>query len=180
MPSGYDVVGVIGVGHHLAALLDLGGDGGEFLPAEPLAQNEVLAIRRLERGLIGVVVEHGEPGRVVDLGHRFDILALQIVRKRQADERNAGDDRSHEDERRAPAALARAAVGDGAEQRQKEQRQNVVERHDHAGGSLRHAEFVGENLRYDRIICLPEGADQEKGKSDKDGAFVVELHAALH
>ena len=71
---------------------------------------------------------------------------------------------------------AAALVRQSAEQRQHKQSQNVIQSHDHAGQSLVHTEFIGEEHGDGCVIGLPESADQEKGKAHQNGAFIAELH----
>ena len=116
---------------------------------------------------------------IVHTGHGVEILPLQAVRIGEAHEGHDCGKRPGKNEGRPPAESRTAAVGDRAEQRQKKQRQHIVQRHDDAGGSLRQAEFIGQN-QWDRgVVCLPEGADQKKRKSDIHGAPVIQLHGIL-
>ena len=74
------------------------------------------------------------------------------------------------------AGLRLAAVGNAAEQGQHKQGQDVIQRHDNAGGGLAQAELAGQRHGDGHIVDLPESADQEEGKADEKGAFVIELH----
>ena len=87
-----------------------------------------------------------------------------------------GAARAEEDERHALADLRMAPVRQRAEERQQEQREDVVRRHDRAGEGLVHVEGLGEDQRHDAVIHLPERADGQKREADEDGALIVELH----
>ena len=145
----------------------------EFLLGKQVAQAIVRAVRRFEGGVGFLRVERLHRGRLVDLRDRREVFELRGVGKRQADKDHGGGERADQDKRRAPAETAVAAVGDRAEQRQKEQRQHVVQRHHAAGGGLRQAELVRQNERDRVVIRLPEGADQEKCEADKDRPLIV-------
>ena len=67
------------------------------------------------------------------------------------------------------------AVRQSAEQRQQEQRQHVVQRHDAAGDGIADGEVLLEDQGDDGVIDLPEGADGQEGKSGEYGALDVEL-----
>ena len=177
LARGHDIVRVVVVRHGLAlGVCDLTRDGGKFVLGERVLEHERLAVWGLERAVGLLLVHDAQRGGIVDGGGRVDAFQLRIVDERQADERDGRDDRAEDDERRAAAAPAGVLVGDRAEQRQQKQRQNVVECHDDAGPRLRHAELVRQDQRDGVVIRLPEGADQEKGKANADGALVVELH----
>ena len=77
---------------------------------------------------------------------------------------------------KAYSPLAFAFIGEPAEQRKKEEREDIVQRHNNAGQRLRHAEFIGQNLGNDRVVCLPEGADEEKCEPNEDRALIVQFH----
>ena len=176
LTGGRDVVGVIRVRDGLLVALDLARDLGELLLGELVAQHEGLAVGRLQRRVPLELIDLGERRGIVDLRHVAEVLQLRRVHQREREERRHRDDRAPEDERRAPAARALAPVGDRAEERQHKQRQNVVQRHDHAGQRLRHAEFVRQNQGNRVVIRLPEGADQEKREAHQYGALVVQFH----
>ena len=177
LARGHDIVRVVVVRHGLAlGGRDLARDGGKLVLREGVLEHERLAVGGLERAVGLLLVHDAQRGGIVDGGGRVDVFQLRIVDERQADERDGRNDRAKDDKRRAAAALAGVLVGDRAEQRQQKQRQNVVERHDDAGPCLRHAELVRQDQGDGIVIRLPEGADQEKGKANADGAFVVELH----
>ena len=167
LAGGDDVVGVIRI---RAAVGVLHGDGAEFLARELLLDDESLAVGRgggqvrvIER-LLGRGIVHGDGG---------EVFYLHVVREGEDDEERRGRDGAEDDEGRPAPAAALALVRDGAEERQQEERQHVVRRHDDAGERLRHAEFVREYLGYNGVVGLPEGADKEKGETDEDGALIV-------
>ena len=80
------------------------------------------------------------------------------------------------DEGGAASGFGLTAVGDTAEQGEHEQSENVIQRHDDAGGGLAQAELAGQCHGNGHVVDLPEGTDQEEGEADQNGAFVIELH----
>ena len=67
-------------------------------------------------------------------------------------------------------------VGQGAKQGQHEQRKNVIQCHDDTGSCLTHTEFAGQGHGNGNVVDLPESTDQEKGETNQNGAFGVQLH----
>ena len=63
----------------------------------------------------------------------------------------------------ADAAAPMPADAASAKERQHEQRQHVIQRHDDTAVGLRHAKLIGQDLGDDGVVCLPERAD-EKGE----------------
>ena len=130
----------------------------------------------LQEGILLLIVDHFHGGRIVDLGVLLDVLQLGIVSKGQEHQENDGQNGAGADEGSAAAALALAAVGNTAEQGQHEQGQNIVQGHDDTGCGLAEAELAGQGHGNGHIVNLPEGADQEKRKADKNGTLGIELH----
>ena len=122
------------------------------------------------------LVDLCQSGRIIDGGDGADLLELHIVRQRQADKGKRGDDGAIENKGRAAAQLMAAFVGDGAKQREHEQRQDIIQRHDDARGTLGQTELIGQNQRDGVVVGLPEGANQKEGKAYKNGFFVIQLH----
>ena len=177
LTRGHDIIRVVVVRDGLAlGIGDLARDGGKLILRKGILEHEGLAVGRLERAVRLLLIDDAQSGGIVDRGSAVEILQLRVVNERQADEGDGGDDCADEDKRCAAAALAGVLIRDRAEQRQQKQRQDVVERHDDTGPCLRHTEFVGQDQRDGVVVGLPERADQEKGKANADGAFVVELH----
>ena len=176
LPRGYDIVGVIRIRNGLAVFLDPAADLREFLLGELLRQHKFRAVRRHQRFAVLRLIDAAQRLRVVDRRVFLHACKLVVVHKGQPHKGDRRKDRADEDEGRAPPHFPLVPVGDCAEERQHKQRQNVVQRHDNARGRLRQAELVRQNQGDRVVIGLPEGADQEKGKSDKNGTLVVELH----
>ena len=76
----------------------------------------------------------------------------------------------------AAAKAGGAFIGQSAEQRQQEQGEDIVRRHDDAGNAFSHVEGFCEDLGDQVVVHLPEGADGQKRETDQYGAFGVELH----
>ena len=169
------------VASELIALDDLGigGQLGELLPGVQVCQTVFLALGSLQEGVLLLVIDQLHGSRIVDLAVTLDFGELGVIRHRQQHQENDGEHGAGADEGGTAAALALVPVGNTAKQRQHEQRQNVIQRHDHTGSGLAHAEFAGEGHGNGRVIDLPEGADQEKGKADQNRALVVELHRGV-
>ena len=110
------------------------------------------------------------------LGVIGDVVQLGVIHERQGNEHHGGNEGTHHDEGRPAAPLAVVLVGDGAEQRQHEQGQHIIQRHNGAGPCLTHAELVGEDHGDGIVIRLPEGLDQEEGKAHQNDPLVVEFH----
>ena len=177
LPGGGHVVGVVGIGDGLAALVgELAADGGEFRLREPLRQHELLAVGRDQLLVRLTFIDGGQGGGIVDPCGVAQMLQLGVVDKAETDQRHGGDQRTHHDKGRTPSLFVAAFIGNRAEQRQHKQRQHIVRRHDDARPGLAHAELVGQDQGNGVVIGLPEGADQEKGKAHQNGAFVVQLH----
>ena len=103
-------------------------------------------------------------------------MQLGVIHERQGNEHHGGNEGTHHDEGRPAAPLAVVLVGDGAEQRQHEQGQHIIQRHNSAGPRLTHAELVGKDHGDGIVIRLPEGLDQEEGKAHQNDPLVVEFH----
>ena len=98
------------------------------------------------------------------------------IGKRQGDHQRAGCHRACHDKRHALAQARLAPVGQRAEQRQQEQRQDVVQRHHKACDIVPQGKAMLENQWNHKVIRLPEGADGEKRQADQKCALVVEFH----
>ena len=166
--------------------VELRGDLHELVLGELLAQDETPVVLRTAEG-VGVfeglgaflLIEHMEGGGIVHLRDGVQVLPLHIVGERQRRQRERSDDRTDQDERRAPSEAGLVPVGDRAEQRQHKQRKDIVERHHQSRGRLRQTELVGQDQGDRVVVGLPESADQEEGKPDVDRAFVVQFHCVL-
>ena len=101
---------------------------------------------------------------------------IAVVKQGQKVHQNDGAAGAEQDERHTLADFRVRPVGERAEKRQQEQRQNIVRRHDDAGIGLVHVERLGQNERHDVVIHLPERTDGQKRQPDEDGSLVVELH----
>ena len=77
---------------------------------------------------------------------------------------------------RTPAETGVRSVGDGAEKRQHEKGKYVVKRHYSAAPRLGKAKFIGENLRDDAVVSLPESAYKKKDEANVNCLFVVKFH----
>ncbi|MPM75015.1 hypothetical protein SDC9_122006 [bioreactor metagenome] len=87
----------------------------------------------------------------------------------------AGDDTCAE--HGEPNPLRRAvAVADRTEQRQQEERHDVIQPHDDTGGAVRQRVGVPQDQRDDRVVHLPERADGKKREPDEERSFVVQFH----
>jgi len=84
---------------------------------------------------------------------------VAVIQHRQQVHQHGGAGRAEEDEGHPAADFGARAVGERAEQRQQEKRQNVVQRHDRAGDRLIQAERFGQDLGDDAVVHLPEGTD---------------------
>ena len=75
-----------------------------------------------------------------------------------------------------PAAQAAAvSIADGAKQRQQEQSQYIIRRHNNTGVGLIQVEGIGKDLGDHAVIHLPKGADGKERKPHQDGALIIEL-----
>ena len=108
----------------------------------------------MRRGRRGIgVVQHGQQV------HQYDRR------------RCAADDVGH------TAADARVRpIRQRAEERQQEQRQHIIRRHDRARNRLVQVESIRQDQRHHAVIHLPENADGQKRQTDQHGALGVELH----
>ena len=176
LPGRHHVVGVVRVGDGLFIALKLAADGGKVLPGIGLRQGEPLAAGGHQRLVGHAVVNLHQRRGVVDGGHGGDVLQLGVVHEAEGHQGHRRHQCAHQNKGRPPPHFAAAAVRYGAEQGQHKQGQHVVQRHDHAGPALLHAELVGEDQGNGVVVGLPEGADQEKGEAHQYGAFVVEFH----
>ncbi len=114
--------------------------------------------------------QHDDEGCRLKRGRRRGVA---VVQKGQDVDKDDGAAGSEQDKRHAlPDARVRP-VGNGAEQWQQEQCQNVVRGHDRAGERLVQVERVGQNQGDDAVIHLPESRDGQERQSDQDGTFVV-------
>ena len=116
--------------------------------------------------------------------------------QRDEGEGDRGHERADEDVGHALADGRARAVGQVAEQRQQNQRREIVAGHDDTDDPLHledvglvaaHLQLVGrhvehaprEDVRQERgapgVVYLPQQQDAEKRKADERGAFVVEL-----
>ena len=101
------------------------------------------AIRCFERLVSHAVVKDFKGRRIVDVGNGGNVFKLQSICKREQYKRRRRYDGADEDERRAPPHAVFAAIGNGAEQGEHEQGQDVIERHNDTRISLGHAELIG-------------------------------------
>ena len=177
LTCGGDVIRVFGGGDGLARLVHgLALDGGELLAGKLLFEDKLLAVRG-HKGLVRLlVIDVLKRLDVVNGGDLVYLLELCRIDKGQRNESHDGDDGADRDKRGAFAPLAVVPVGYGAEEREEEQRKDVVQRHDEAGPRLRHSEFVGQDEGDRIVVCLPKGANKEEGKADKNSALVIKLH----
>ena len=113
-----------------------------------------------------------ERGRLESGGLR----SVAVVEQGENVHEDDGAAGAEEDKGHALADLRVALIRDGAEERQQEERQNVVRRHNCTGEGFVHVEGLRENQRHDAVIHLPERADGQEREADQDGALVVELH----
>ena len=76
-----------------------------------------------------------------------------------------------------PAANARVRlIRQSAEERQQEQCQHIIRRHDRARNRLVQVESIRQNQRHHAVIHLPENADGQERQTDQHGTLGVELH----
>ena len=122
------------------------------------------------------IIDNSQCGRIVHLADQLDLLKLSIVHEAENHQGAGGYDGAKQNERCAAAPLALVLVGQGAEQRQQEQGQNVIQRHDYTGPELIHTKFVGQGQGNGGVVSLPEQANQEKCKTYQDRALIIELH----
>ena len=179
LPRGHDEVDVVGVGDVSAVLLDFGRDCRKLFLCKAFRERIIQTVGGFERRVLFRVVQGAERRWIVDGGNLRQVFELPVVHKGEQHQRDCRHDRAKEDEGRAPAHAAFAAVRQRAEQRQQKQRQYVVHRHDDAGAGLRHAELIHKNFGNNRIVSLPEGRNEEKSKADEDGALIVQLHMVV-
>ena len=70
-------------------------------------------------------------------------------------------------------------VGKRAQHGQQEQRQHVIQRHDHTGERIADGKALLQDQRDDGIVDLPERTDGQERKPCQDGSLGVEfLHGA--
>ena len=133
LPRRNDIVGIRRVGDGFAVLRHrLAADGGEFLLRELLPQNEALTAGGQQRGVLLPLIDHGQRRRIVDGGYVLQVPQLGVVHKGQRHQRTGGHQRAYHDKGRPPPLGAGTLVGQMPEQRQHEQRQHIVQRHDDA------------------------------------------------
>ena len=177
LPGRQHIVGVVWVGDGRAVRCrDLRGDGGKVLFGKLIGEDKAPAGGRHQLFVRLRLIDQPQIGGIIHGSAQLEISQLGVVHERQGDERYGGHQCACYDERCAPTLAMGTAVGDMAEQRQQEQCQHIVQRHDNAGPGLAHAELVGEDQGDRVVIGLPEGADQEKGEAHQNGAFVIEFH----
>ena len=92
-------------------------------------------------------------------------------------ETQRGEHRSHHDVRRAPApAVFAGLVRKRAEERQHEERHDIVERHNDAAQRVIEPERIRQDLGNDVVVHLPEHGDAQKHQSHEKRVFNVEFH----
>ena len=139
-------------------------------------QDEVLTFGRQQLGVGVCFIEDLQCGGIVDGRDLGDVLQLGSIHKAQCHQCHGGDGGADDDEGGASAEAGIDLVGQGAEQRQQEQRQNVVDGHNDTGPALGHTELVGQQQGDGAVVCLPEQADEEKCEAHQQCAFVIEFH----
>ena len=97
--------------------------------------------------------------------HTRRLGGVAVVDDRQEQHECDRGDRPEQNERLAPSHTGSASVRKRAEKRQKEQGEDIVHRHDHAGQCLVQMESVRENKGDHVVVHLPEGSDRKKCKS---------------
>ena len=102
--------------------------------------------------------------------------SVAVIQNGQQHHKQDGTAGAAQDKWHPAAHAAAAAIADGAEERQQEQGQDVIRRHNDAGVSFIQVEGVGEDLGDDAVVHLPEGADGKKREPHQNGALVVQLH----
>ena len=75
--------------------------------------------------------------------------------------------------RRSFAQRRTASVGEVSEERKKKQSQDIVERHNDAGGCIPHVETLLQDQRNQIVIDLPENTDGHKGKTDQYSTLII-------
>ena len=108
-------------------------------------------------------------------GHQCDDKIHQGVDERQQREQRDGDNGADQNKRSAASEPGVAFIRQLAEKRQHEKSENVVNRHNTARERLGHVELVRQHEWNNRVIRLPEHADQEERHTRKKCPFVIEL-----
>ena len=139
-------------------------------------QRIVLAVRGHQRVAVAVIIQRFQRLGGIHAAHGGQIAQLHAVRQRQHRQQDGRRQRAKQDEGRALAQAAAAFIRDCAKERQHEQRQHVIQRHDDTAVGLRHAKLIGQDLGDDGVVCLPERADEKEREPDKQRAAVIELH----
>ena len=88
------------------------------------------------------------------------------------------DERADHDEGRPASPLGVELVRQVAGERQHEQREDVVERHEEARCGVAKAKRVLEHQRDETVVGLPEGEGAHEGERHEDGASPVEAGQA--
>ena len=100
-----------------------------------------------------------------------------MVRDGQQIHQHHRSQRAAQDIGHAPAQTRVRAVRQLAEQRQKEQRQHVVQRHDDARNIIGDVEGIFQNEGHHVVVQLPERADGQECQAHQERSLVIELHA---
>ena len=165
------------IGDGLAYFIsDLGPDGRELFFSIDLGEHEGVAIGSDELFGLFLLVDHCQGLGIIHLGYGGKVGKLHAVHQGQSHEGQGSSNGTDENEGSPASQLMGALVGDSAEQRQHEQGQHVVQRHDETGPGLAHAKLVGQNQGDGVVIGLPESADQKERKADADCTEIIQFH----
>ena len=115
--------------------------------------------------------------RIVDVADPGQQTVLDVFDDRHTDHKQHREDRTPKNERGASAELGFAApVRKVPEQRQKEDRQQVVQTHNDAVLGILHAEHALQDERHDVVVDFPKAHDAHECKADEQRALEVEFH----
>ena len=121
LPGGNNIIGIVGVGVGLVAVLDLAADGGELRLRELIRQGKPHAVGGQESLVLLLFIDGHQGSGVVDGRYTFNIIELGHIHKAQCHQGHGGNEGAHYNEGSAAPFFAVAAVGNGAKQRQQKQ-----------------------------------------------------------
>ena len=100
---------------------------------------------------------------ILDIRKIFLLLTINESKSQQSNGRN---NRTNYNKGCSLTTFCFALIRKRTKQRKHKQRKNIIQRHNQAGPTLAHTEFVGKNHGDGSIIGLPECHNQEKGKTN--------------
>ena len=107
---------------------------------------------------------------------RAGVGGIAVVQQGNQVHQHGCSGRTAHDERHTAPDFGVGLVGQGTKERQQEQRQYIVRRHDGTGEGLVQFKGVGQDQGHNAVVHLPEGTDRQKRKAHQNGAAVVQLH----